>query len=256
MSFGLSSNIDLAEILFTLFWVFFVALVLYLRREDKREGYPLDSDRSGRVRVQGFPAVPAPKTFRLAHGGEQQVPRAEPDDPHIAATPAEPHPGAPLVPTGDPLVDAIGPASYANRSDAPDRTFYGENRVIPLRVLDGYEVASQDVDPRGMPLVAADGEEVGRVSDLWIDRSEPQVYYLEVERGATGGGSVIVPFAFADINKRRNRIEVDALYRQQFDNVPKLRSPDEITLLEEDKICAYFAGGLLYADETRQEPLV
>ena len=55
-------SIDLAEILFTLFWVFFIALVLYLHRESKREGYPLESDRGGDVVVQGFPAVPEPKT--------------------------------------------------------------------------------------------------------------------------------------------------------------------------------------------------
>ncbi|HEX7718520.1 MAG TPA: photosynthetic reaction center subunit H, partial [Woeseiaceae bacterium] len=29
-------EIDVAEILFTLFWVFFIGLVIYLRREDKR----------------------------------------------------------------------------------------------------------------------------------------------------------------------------------------------------------------------------
>ncbi len=37
MSSGLA-NIDLVEILFTLFWVFFIGLVLYLHRESKREG--------------------------------------------------------------------------------------------------------------------------------------------------------------------------------------------------------------------------
>ena len=44
---GLSSSIDLAEILFTLFWLFFIGLVLYLHRESKREGYPLESDNEG-----------------------------------------------------------------------------------------------------------------------------------------------------------------------------------------------------------------
>jgi photosynthetic reaction center H subunit len=150
----------------------------------------------------------------------------------------------------------VGPASYANRSDSPDKTFHGDNRVVPLRVLDGYEVSSRDPDPRGMPVVAADGETIGTVTDLWIDRSEPQVYFLEVRRGDGGAGNVMVPFGFASIDKRRGRIDVDALYSAQFANVPALRSPDEITLLEEDKICAYFSGGTLYADPSRQEPLL
>jgi photosynthetic reaction center H subunit len=256
MSFGLTSNIDLAEILFTLFWLFFIGLIIFLRREDKREGYPLESDRSGSVSVQGFPAIPKAKEFQLAHGGTQTAPRIEPQHVELAATPAAPHGGAPLIPTGNPLIDGVGPASYANRSDTPDRTFYGDNRVVPLRVLDGYEVSSRDSDPRGMSVVAADGETVGTVTDLWIDRSEPQVYFLEVQRLEPGSGTVMVPFSFASVDRRRGRIKVDALYGQQFDNVPALRSPDEITLLEEDKICAYFSGGTLYADASRQEPLL
>ncbi len=51
------------------FWVFFAGLIIYLRREDKREGYPLESDRSESIKVQGFPAMPEPKTFLLPHGG-------------------------------------------------------------------------------------------------------------------------------------------------------------------------------------------
>ncbi len=55
---GLSSSIDLTEILFTLFWVFFVGLVFYLHRENKREGYPLEADHANGATLQGFPAVP------------------------------------------------------------------------------------------------------------------------------------------------------------------------------------------------------
>ncbi|MEO1576025.1 MAG: photosynthetic reaction center subunit H, partial [Pseudomonadota bacterium] len=52
-------EIDLVEIVFTLFWLFFAGLVMYLHRESKREGYPLESDRSDRAKrmqVVGFPA--------------------------------------------------------------------------------------------------------------------------------------------------------------------------------------------------------
>lgn len=253
MPFG----IDLAEILFTLFWVFFIGLIIYLRREDKREGYPLESERSGMVVVQGFPATPSPKTFRLAHGGTQTAPSKETPPGPIAAKPAAPYPGAPLIPTGDPLVDGVGPASYANRSDTPDLTLYGENRVAPLRTLPDYSIDHRDTDLRGMDVIAADGKTVGRVVDIWVDRAEPLIYYLEAETGTEEGSRrFLVPFGFADIWKNRRAVGVNALYSGQFANVPRLKSPDQITLLEEDKICAYFAGGTLYADPQRQEPIV
>ena len=38
-----------AQVVLYAFWIFFAGLILYLRREDKREGYPLESDR-GRPR--------------------------------------------------------------------------------------------------------------------------------------------------------------------------------------------------------------
>ena len=56
----ITSYIDLAQVCLYLFFAFFIGLVLYLRREDKREGYPLLSDRSGHVRVQGYPTIPRP----------------------------------------------------------------------------------------------------------------------------------------------------------------------------------------------------
>ena len=257
MSGTLASSIDLAEILFTLFWVFFVGLIYYLRREDKREGYPLDSDRSGRVEVQGFPSIPKPKTFMLAHGGAQAAPADTADRRPIAAAPAALHPGAPLIPSGDPMVDGVGPASFAERSDTPDLTIDGLPRIVPMRVASDFSISRKDADPRGMPVFAADGIVVGTVSDAWVDRSEPQIFYLEVELDeTTGGRSVLLPFAFASINKRDARITVNALYSHQFARVPALRVPDQVTLLEEDKVTAYYAGGEFYADAGRQEPLL
>ena len=54
--------IDGAQITLYAFWAFFLGLVYYLRREDKREGYPLESDRTDRtdrVTVQGWPGMPS-----------------------------------------------------------------------------------------------------------------------------------------------------------------------------------------------------
>ena len=52
---AITDYIDVAQVVLYVFWIFFAGLIVYLRREDKREGYPLESDRSGRVTVQGFP---------------------------------------------------------------------------------------------------------------------------------------------------------------------------------------------------------
>ena len=251
---GLAS-IDLVEILFTLFWVFFIGLVLYLHRESKREGYPLVSDRSEHIVVQGFPAVPKAKEYKLPHdGGTRLAPREEAPE-VVPGEPAMNHPGAPLVPTGDPIGSCIGPGSWAQRSDTPDLTNDGKPRVVPMRADAALHVDEKDTDPRGMPLVAADGKEVGTVSDLWIDLAEPMIYFLEVKTVDTDGGrSIMVPFYFVDIDKRQGKIRCDALYSHQFANVPQLKSPDQITLLEEDMIYGYFGGGLLYADDKRQEP--
>ena len=251
MSSGLA-NVDLVEVLFTLFWVFFIGLVIYLQREMKREGYPLVSDRSEHITVQGFPAIPSPKEYNLESGRTVLAPRDEPAQTDVAAEPAAPHPGAPLDPSGDPLVAGVGPGAYADRSDDPELTLEGTPRIIPMRANPSLAVDANDTDPRGMPVVGADGQEVGTVKDLWIDLAEPQIYFLEVASGS--GQSIMVPFGFATINKRSGQIEVNALYSHQFGNVPGLQSPDQITPREEDRIVGYFGGGLLFADDKRAEP--
>jgi photosynthetic reaction center H subunit len=64
-----SNYLDFATIMIYLFWFFFFGLIVYLRREDKREGYPLDSDDRRSVVVQGWPAVPRPNPARQKHPG-------------------------------------------------------------------------------------------------------------------------------------------------------------------------------------------
>lgn len=58
MSF--THNMDFAQLMLYAFWIFFFSLVYYLRREDKREGYPLESSRGP---IKGWPAPPPPKTY-------------------------------------------------------------------------------------------------------------------------------------------------------------------------------------------------
>lgn len=65
MSF--TEYIDLTQVVLYGFWIFFFGLVYYLRREDKREGYPLHGDREGTY-VQGFPITPGPKHYPPVSG--------------------------------------------------------------------------------------------------------------------------------------------------------------------------------------------
>lgn len=63
---NITPYMDITQLLLYAFWFCFFGLMLYLRREDKREGYPLVSNEPGRV-VQGFPEYPGPKDFIPTH---------------------------------------------------------------------------------------------------------------------------------------------------------------------------------------------
>ncbi|MEM9171619.1 MAG: photosynthetic reaction center subunit H [Pseudomonadota bacterium] len=256
MTENLFGSIDLVEILFTLFWVFFVALVIYIQRESRREGYPLVHDTPNGT-VTGRAANVGTKTFRLPQGGEVTVPRAE-QQRELAAKPSASFVGAPIEPTGDGLVDGIGPAAWSGRRDTPDLTLHGEPRIVPMRNQPSFHVDHRDADPRGMSIISADGVAVGVVRDAWVDIPEPMIVYLEVDLAADHGDRVVlVPFAFADkINKDSGTITVNALLAHQFQNAPRLQNADTITLLEEDKVTAYFGGGDLLATPERSQPLL
>ena len=254
---ALTSSLDVAQVVLYAFWLFFAALVYYLRREDKREGYPLETDGPVQPRIapQGFPAMPDPKSFRLANGETVFAPRVEPSQPPLAARPVSATPGSPLEPTGNPLVDGVGPASYAMRANHADQTLEGLPKIVPLRVSSEFGIEGSNPDPRGMEVVAADGIGVGRVSDVWIDRSEYVVRYLEVEAGGTRR---LVPTSFWELERHRGetRVVVAAINSGDFANVPTTAHPERVTFLEEDKIAAYFGGGLLYASPERMGPLL
>jgi len=245
-------SIDVAQVVLYTFWVFFIGLIFYLRREDKREGYPLVSDRRGGVQVIGFPRPPSPKTFRLAHGGTAMAPNGKVDPPVTKARPTLPWPGAPLEPTGNPMLDGVGPAAYAQRADQPDLTVEGHDKIVPMRIAADFAIATEDPDVRGMSVIAADRKAAGIVHDVWVDRSEVVIRYLEIE--LTGGKRVLLPWNFSRVDKRRGRILVKSILARQFADVPATKSADRITLLEEDRIVAYYGGGHLYATASRAEP--
>lgn len=255
-----SATFDVAQLAFIAFFLFFLGLVYYLRREDKREGYPLVSDRSDAVKVQGWPPIPAPKVFVIPHEGPEIMPRVERDLTGLLV-PTAAWPGAPLQPLGDPMQDGVGPASYAERADVPDLTFDLQlPKIVPLRAAPGYYLAKEDPDPRGLDVVTADGVVAGKSTEAWVDRSETFVRYLEVEvsprAGGGGGRHVLVPMQLVRLDVRRGRVLVKSVFADQLAAAPGTRNSDEITLREEDRICGYFAGGHMYASPKRAEPLL
>ncbi len=248
---NITGYIDLAQILLYVFWIFFAGLIWYLAMENHREGYPMESSSNGRVVVKGFP-IPAPKTFLLEGGKSVTVPDLARKEPAYNAVASNPSSGSPIDPKGDAMAAAVGAGAYTMREDVPERTSHGVPLIQPLRIASDYTVAAQDVDPRGLPVMAGDGKQGGTVKDIWIDSAEMMFRYLEVE--IDGGRTVLLPITFSLV--RRNQVEVHAVYARHFADVPALKNPDQVTKLEEEKISAYYGGGTLYADAKRTEPLI
>ena len=167
--------------------------------------------------------------------------------------PTRPHPGAAFEPTGDPMKDGVGAASYvSDRADRYDLTWDGRPRIVPMSTQPEYHVDHRDPDPRGKTVIAGDGEPVGKVTDIWVDLAEPQPRYLTVE--LTRGGTVLLPMGYAKVKK--DGVYVTSIFSKHFPDVPTTRVADKITLLEEDRIFGYYAGGYRYAEPSRNEPLI
>jgi photosynthetic reaction center H subunit len=254
--YGAQSSIDFGLVILNAFLLFFVGLVIWLRREDRREGYPLEDDEGRLLSEGGLLSAALPKTFILPFGrGEVTVPNNKRDSRPLSARRTSVTPGSPLVPSGDPMTAGIGPGSYAQRAKLPDLTAHGEVRMAPLRVATGYTIAEGDDDPRGLTVVGTDGVAAGTVKDVWVDRGEATVRYLEVAL-SSGGASVMLPITMANVDYRRKQVVVDAITAAQFAGVPRLTDPDQITFDEEERVTAYYGAGFLYATPSRLEPLI
>ncbi|WP_416900199.1 MAG: photosynthetic reaction center subunit H [Minwuia sp.] len=255
---AITNHIDVAQIVLYAFFIFFIGLVVYLRREDRREGYPLVSEVAGQSSVtEGLiQSTAAPKEFRLHDGTSTFAPHDETDDREIMAEPVAGHTGAPLVPTGDPMADGVGPAAYSMRRDVPDVTLHGDPKITPLRAVPDFSIDEESPDPRGMSVIGCDGAQAGTVSDVWIDRTEFLVRYLEVTTAGDEGRSVLLPMPLAVVSAGSGQVKVDSVTAEQFGRAPGTQNPDQVTFLEEDRISAYFASGHLYATPARQEPLL
>jgi photosynthetic reaction center H subunit len=83
------------------------------------------------------------------------------------------------------------------------------------------------------------------------------IRYLEVK--THGGRTALLPMNFCRVRRDRikgNRVTVESILAGQFEGVPSTAHAEKITLLEEEKIMAYFGAGTLFATPSRREPLV
>ena len=247
---AIPQQIDVAQLALIIFFLFFLGLVAYIRREDKREGYPLDEPgpQFHHGRLVGFPEPPPPKTLYLMEGGTTQMPHYF-KQPPVNARYTDSFGGASLEPTGDPLLSALGPATWVMRVNEPLRLADGKLQVIPTRVDEEWSVRPGETDPRGMTVFDSRWNPVGSVADFWVDRSAKLLRYLEVQLGeeARSTRRVLVPIFNADIKLKARNIRVMGLRSWQFEQIPALSEADSITAQEEDQVNAYFAGGLFHS---------
>lgn len=246
-------DFDLASAAIWLFWIFFAGLIYYLQTENMREGYPLRDDDDGVPANESLFPLPKEKTFILRDGkGTLTVPSRAYEDSKmrdgLALAQSSAATGSPWIPTGDPMVDGVGPAAWAPRRDTPELDAHGHVKIKPMAGLPDFKV-SAGRDPRGLAVVGGDGEVVGRVTDMWVDVPEALVRFLTVDLNPEGTGKTrLIPINMAKIGS--DRVVVKSLHAANWDNVPTTKSMDQVTLLEEDKIMAYFAGGTMYAKGT------
>lgn len=257
MSVALTESVDVAQVALYAFWAFFFGLIFWLRREDRREGYPLESDAAGLLGAVNPIFIPPPKTFLLPHGGEVQAPNFARDARELLAERTSGGSGVPLQPVGEPMLSGVGPAAFAERADTPELTREGHDLIVPMRIAEGFSL-SAGPDPRGWSVVAADGKIAGVVKDLWVDRADIMVRYIELELASEGAEAArrLLPITMLRLLSEKQQVEVAAVQASHFDNVPVLKHPERITLLEEERICAYFAGGRLYAEPKRLGPVL
>lgn len=252
------TSIDYATVSIYAFWIFFAGLVLYLNRESKREGYPLVTPgKPMQNNVGGFPGMPEPKTFLLANGTTVQAPKPETER-QIAMVPMDNGAGAPMIPTGDPLVDGVGPAAYVMRGMHPAMLHDdGTPAIVPLRLAPDYSIDGSDPDPRGYDVLDADGVVAGKCVDVWLDKSEMIFRYIEVAVATDNGErTMMYPVPLIRVDGDRRVVTVRTLLAKHFAKAPMLSYRDSITLREEDMVSAYCAGGQLYAKPERSEPLL
>ena len=93
---------------------------------------------------------------------------------------------------------------------------YNEGDLSRLGALSGYQVASDDPDPRGWAVRTSDGQRVGEVQDLLVDKTRMKVEFIEVRTSGNAAGPagvLTLPLDAADLDASAREVIVhDASY--------------------------------------------
>jgi photosynthetic reaction center H subunit len=177
----------------------------------------------------------------------------------LNAVPADNYNGSPIIPLGDPMKDGLGPAAWADRPDRPDFTIHGTPKIVPLRVATNFWLEPKDPNPIGLPVVTVDKVVAGTIVDCWVDRAEPCVRYYEVKL-AGSEETRLLPVGYVQWPNFGlwgcDKVLVKSITAKHFAGVPKTKSKDQVTLLEEDKIMAFYSGGHMWAVAGRDQPII
>jgi photosynthetic reaction center H subunit len=242
-------NFDLALVSLYAFWLFFAGLIYYIQRENMREGYPLENEDG--THANSVLSIPEPKTFILPHGrGEFKAPNFERENRELALAATAKSGGFPFAPTGDPMIDGVGPASWAPRRDEAELDGHGNAKIQPMAKVGDFAV-SAGRDPRGLPVVGNDQKPAGKVTDMWVDVPEQLVRYLELT--LDDGSKRLVPMTMVRI--KPTMAYVNSIDSGSFTDAPMIASDAQITKLEEEKVSAFYAGGYLYRSDKRVTPM-
>ncbi|WMS41908.1 hypothetical protein RDV64_17830 [Acuticoccus sp. MNP-M23] len=241
-------DIDVAFLCVVAFVIFLFVLVFYLRREDKREGYPLigvSGARHPRLTLsEGFPPMPAPKTFHLPHGRDPvTVPREEVPEPLHDVT-GRPAYGLPLE-SPRPLSAGIGAAAFqAQKPDLPDLTNEGEPKLLSLNSHPDHYIPRGGADPRGWVLADKEGLPVGRIVDIWFNQAEYDVRYFSYSIDGVVG-LWLAPTYFCALDRARGTARVTTLPLEALRH-PPVRAGEVVTFRDEDRVNGFFAGGIQF----------
>ncbi|MGJ3231222.1 MAG: photosynthetic reaction center subunit H [Oceanicaulis sp.] len=249
-----SPTLDGAMVALIIFAGFFFWLVFFhLRVEDKREGYPAIRPDGETPWFKGHGLFPMPirKEFKRPHGQPTvTTPRGDPragDRPAVMPR----NDSKPMRPKRDGLLEGLGPAAWAEREDVADLNIEGKPKLGPLSAEPEYSILEGCPDPRGWPVVGADGVRAGTVRDIWFNRAEFFPRYLEVEAEA---GDYILPIFFAVVHSKKKIVIARDMSGDRLKDAPFRRHDDRITLLEEDRINGFFGGGPLYGKAKEGDP--
>lgn len=100
-----------------------------------------------------------------------------------------------------------------------------DTRIGPMSELDDYKVASDDPDPRGWSVIAADGRRIGEVEDLIVDAGARKVRYLDVEVDdelrVDRDHRILIPVGQARLDPDDDNVRVDTLSSTEVQAVPR-----------------------------------